>query len=283
MKTRIHLLAATAVLLLFAASASPQQKPGAGKAAWQPVGLSGGGAMFAPAISPADPKLMMINCDMSGAYITTDGGQNWKMIHLSQLRSSTRCKPAFHPTDTNIIYAAQGWQQGMKISKDGGEKWEGVGNLPGEPIGEIAIDPGNPGLMLTGVEEDVYRSADAGKNWSRCEGPRGTAIAFHFDQTSPVDRRACLAATSEGIWRSDDGGKKWARKTTGIPGNEFYSFTGGSNAKAKLIVLYCTVPSKEESGKLAGGIYRSLDRGESWQPVMNKGLNLETKAFDQWA
>src|SRR5438874_2133221 len=31
---------------------------------WQPLGLSGGGAMFTPAISPADPNLMLLNCDM---------------------------------------------------------------------------------------------------------------------------------------------------------------------------------------------------------------------------
>ncbi len=37
---------------------------------WEPLGLTGDGGMFAPAISPVDPKLMMLNCDMSGAYIS---------------------------------------------------------------------------------------------------------------------------------------------------------------------------------------------------------------------
>jgi hypothetical protein len=36
--------------------------------------------MFTPAISPADPNLVLVNCDMSGAYRSTDGGQNWEMI-----------------------------------------------------------------------------------------------------------------------------------------------------------------------------------------------------------
>ena len=39
---------------------------------WRPAGLSGGGGMFAPAISGLDPNLMMMSCDMSGAYVTTD-------------------------------------------------------------------------------------------------------------------------------------------------------------------------------------------------------------------
>src|ERR1035438_1068638 len=73
---------------------------------WQPIGISGGGGMFAPAISPANPNLMMLNCDMSAAYISEDGGLNWRMIHQAQLRSDTACRPAFHPTDPNIIYAS---------------------------------------------------------------------------------------------------------------------------------------------------------------------------------
>ena len=64
-----------------------------GQNAWEPVGLSGGGGMFSPAISPADPDLMMLNCDMSAAYLSEDGGRNWRMIHHAQLRSDTRCRP----------------------------------------------------------------------------------------------------------------------------------------------------------------------------------------------
>ncbi|MCX7806916.1 MAG: hypothetical protein N3A38_17280, partial [Planctomycetota bacterium] len=63
---------------------------------WEPVGLSGGGAMFVPVISRADPDLMMINCDMSGSYISGDGGRTWKMIHWRQRMSNTQCAPAMH-------------------------------------------------------------------------------------------------------------------------------------------------------------------------------------------
>src|SRR5260370_28802732 len=86
---------------------------------WQPIGISGGGAMFTPAISPADPNLMMLNCDMSAAYISEDGGRSWRMIHHAQLRSDTVCRPAFHPTDPNILYASSGGQ--LKISPDPGK------------------------------------------------------------------------------------------------------------------------------------------------------------------
>ena len=83
---------------------------------WEPLGLSGGGGMFAPAISPANSNLMMLNCDMSAAYISEDGGRNWRMIAHAQLHSDTACRPAFHPTDPNIIYASSGGR--LKISRD---------------------------------------------------------------------------------------------------------------------------------------------------------------------
>jgi len=37
---------------------------------WAPIGLSGGSAMFAPAISSVYFNLVMANCDMSAAYIS---------------------------------------------------------------------------------------------------------------------------------------------------------------------------------------------------------------------
>ena len=39
---------------------------------WQPVGLGGSGGMFCLAVSPLDPQLMMVNCDMSEAYLSHD-------------------------------------------------------------------------------------------------------------------------------------------------------------------------------------------------------------------
>jgi len=248
---------------------------------WEAIGISGGGAMFTPAVSPADPNLMMLNCDMSAAYISTDAALSWRMIHHSQLRTNTQCKPAFHPTDPKTVYAANG--TGLKVSHDRGEHWEALSKLPQAARGEIAIDPGNPDFMLAGAGDNVLRSSDGGKTWAKCDGPRGAVLGFHFDQTSPADARACFAGTAEGVWRSDDGGKTWASKVTGLPNTKLLAFAGGSNAKDKLVMLYCSLPGKDDGGKHAGGPYRSKDRGESWESALGTGLNLELKAFDQWS
>jgi hypothetical protein len=48
-----------------------------------------------------------------------------------------------------------------------------------------------------------------------------------------------------------------------------------------LTILYCSVASKDVNGKFTGGIYRSCDRGETWQSAMGRGLNTEMKTADQ--
>jgi photosystem II stability/assembly factor-like uncharacterized protein len=247
--------------------------------------------MFCPAISPVDPSLMMVNCDMSAAYITTDGGRSWRMIHRSQLHSSTRCRPAFHPSDPEVIYAADAWD-GMKVSRDRGERWEKIGEgLPGDLRGEIAIDSSDPRFLLAGAGEAVHRSEDAGRAWKKCDGPRGEPLAFHF-VPSRWGRRACFAGTSGGVWRSDDGGSTWALKTAPatardknatLPDRPVLAFAGGTSVEEGVTILYVAFEAREEGGRATGGIYRSMDRGETWAPAMGPGLNVETKAFDPWA
>jgi len=247
---------------------------------WEPVGLSGGGGMFSPAISPADPNLMMLNCDMSAAYLSADGGHNWRMIHHAQLHSDTRCRPAFHPTNLRIIYASSGGQ--LRISHDRGLTFTPIGNLRNSLQGEIAIHPDHPALMLVGASNGrCWQSADAGTNWTRCNGLEGRVIGFHFDRTSPG--RVMFAATEKGVWRSDDAGLMWIEKTNGLPWRELQGFAGASEPAGHLVMLYCSVRSKDENGAFKGGIYCSSDRGETWQPAMGQGINMETTKADQWA
>ncbi|MBN2506292.1 MAG: hypothetical protein JXQ71_06325 [Verrucomicrobia bacterium] len=252
----------------------------AARRVWEPVGLSGGGAMFTPAISPADSNRMMLNCDMSAAYYSEDGGRRWRMIHHAQLRSDIRCRPAFHPSDPDTVYASSGGR--LKISRDGARTFVAIGNLRESLAGELAIHPSNPDLLLAGTRGGhCCISRDAGATWDRCEGPRGRLIAFHFDRTR--DGRTFVAATDAGIWRSDDAGRTWAAKTRGLPWAEVQAFAGGSGAATGRVVLYCAVRSRAENGAFKGGIYRSRDRGESWQWAMGAGLNLETKTADRWS
>ena len=252
----------------------------AGQIAWEPVGLSGGGGMFSPAVSPVDRNLMVLNCDMSAAYISEDGGRNWRMINQAQLRSDTRCRPAFHPSDPDVVYASSGGQ--LRISRDRGKTFSPIGDLREGPFGEIAINPNDPDVMLIGTRSgQCWQSRDAGTTWRACDGPGGQVIGFCFDRTH--QGQAMFAATDKGIWRSDDGGRTWVEKTEGLPWKEIQGFAGGSDAASNVTMLYCTVRSKNENGVFQGGIYRSRDRGETWQSAMGRGINTETEKADPWA
>src|SRR6266566_1479772 len=65
------------------------------------IGPGGGGAQFHPTISPHDPRTVLVGCDMTGSYITHDGGKSWHMFNLRQ--------PArffmFDPVDPKTMYA----------------------------------------------------------------------------------------------------------------------------------------------------------------------------------
>lgn len=247
---------------------------------WEPVGLSGGGAMFAPAISAADPNLMMINCDMGAAYISEDGGHNWRMINHLELGSDTGCRPAFHPTDPNVIFASSGGR--LRVSRDRGHTFKSIGNLREGLRGEIAIDPADVKVMLAGTHgEKSWLSKDAGVTWNQCNGPQGEPLHFFFDHASSPT--LMFAATRKGIWRSDDGGGTWRDKSGGLPWKDIQAFAGGANPMTKKSMLYCSILSKIENGAFVGGVYRSANNGESWEAVKGEGLNKETKKADQYA
>jgi photosystem II stability/assembly factor-like uncharacterized protein len=278
---RVAAIAAALITTLQTSPPPTQAADGSSaRARWEPLGLSGGGAMFTPAISPADKDLMLLNCDMSAAYVSEDGGRTWRMIHHRQLRSDIRCRPAFHPADPNIVYASSGGQ--LRVSRDRARTFTQIGNLKESLQGEIAICPTQPQLMLTGVAGGrCFLTRDAGVTWRQCTGPVGDVLGFHFERGG--QRQIIYAATRKGIWRSSDGGESWSDKTGDLPSGKIQAFAGGSSPAGEVTRLYCAVESRVRDGRLEGGIYRSHDHGESWERAMGSGINEDTRKADQWA
>jgi len=80
------------------------------------IGPGGGGAMFHPTISPHDPNTVLLSCDMTGSYISHDGGQSWRMFSL---RGVVRFF-VFDPQERNVMYAQA---DGLWRSRDRGDTW----------------------------------------------------------------------------------------------------------------------------------------------------------------
>ncbi|MEL6675655.1 MAG: T9SS type A sorting domain-containing protein [Bacteroidota bacterium] len=144
---------------------------------------------------------------------------------------------AFHPTDTNLIYAgsASGGLWRSTSQGKGNAAWERMETgWPVLSVGAISLEPGNPDHIWMGTGEvyqlaqaqvpvgelqemgmygmGLLRSLDAGESWEpiMLDDQRTIRavyeIAFH-----PLDSLLMFVATSEGLYRSLDGGTAWTR------------------------------------------------------------------------
>jgi len=273
---------ALALLATLVASAA------AAATAWTPVGLCGGGALYNPAVSPHDPKTLMIESDMGGRYISHDGGASWTLLHQGQITSACRgTPPLFHPTVAGTIYATRGdGAADLLVSRDNGTAW-----TPFAPehqpraglISRIYVDPARPERLLIGTASGrLLFTDDEGAAWHEAAGIQGAVFRIVADASSPKARRTYLVGTAAGVFRSDDDAKTFVPKSRGLPeGKPLTSFAGGSGPDATL--LYATTPCWLADGRLDGGVYVSRDRADSWQRCMNPRLNVETRRTSEWA
>jgi len=149
------------------------------------LGPGGGGAMFHPTISPHDVNTALVACDMTGAYITRDGGHHWRMFNLRDVVQFF----AFDPTNANTIYAGtkalwrstdagESWKlvypkpssiQGIRMSPDHADETIVANPDPLRTIRAIAIDPNDDRVLYvaagSGQKFALFMSSDAGDSW----------------------------------------------------------------------------------------------------------------------
>jgi photosystem II stability/assembly factor-like uncharacterized protein len=220
---------------------------------------------------------MLVTCDMSGAYRTTDGGKTWDMIHHEHLLGSTRCRSAFDPRDPNVIFGAHGYRGELRVSRDRGQTWSPLGK--GLPPGllELAIDSTSGNFLLAGTQDGIYYSADSGQSWIQGAGFRDRPVGLHIGWSNSREQRRCFAASTTGFFRSLDSGVTWERSGEGLPEKPLVDFTGGSTADR--CTLYCISEGEISGGKYVGGVYRSTDGGETRKQAMGKGIEVTERVF----
>ncbi len=162
-------------------------------AQWEPVGLGGSGGMFALAVSPLDPRLMMVNCDMGAAYVSRDAGRTWIWQGPSLPWKNTAYALAFDPAVPGRLWAA------LSNTHD----------IPNDNV----IGGRHRVIMQGGVAV----SNDFGVSWKKVDLPAAPALSVVFDPTSPPDRRVLYASLFEkGVYKSSNGGKTWAAANQGL-------------------------------------------------------------------
>ena len=182
--------------------------------------------MFNPTISPHDPNTVLISCDMTGSYITHDGGRTWRMFNLRGVVNFF----VFDPLDAKTMYAHA---TGLWRSTDGGEQWSLVYPSPSavkgvkmdsdhsdeqiladpdplSTIAALAVDPSNSQVLYAaaGTKESpaLFISRDYGKSWQKQANLTDLPRRIWVDPRSPVDTRTLFLASAHTIAVSSAGG-----------------------------------------------------------------------------
>ncbi|MFL6209182.1 MAG: glycosyl hydrolase [Pyrinomonadaceae bacterium] len=172
-----------------------------------------------------------------GVYKSEDGGKTWKNMGLK--RSEHIGRIAIDPRDTNVVYvAAQGplWgpggDRGLFKTTDGGKTWKNVLNISENTgITDVIVDPQNP--------DTLYAAAYQRRRhyWTLINGgPEGA------------------------LYKSSDAGATWKKIRAGLPPTEIGRI-GLAISPVDPNILFATI----EAADKRGGIFRSTDRGESWE------------------
>ena len=217
------------------------------------IGPARGGRVTAVTGVPSQPNLFYMGGAGGGIWKTTDYGQNWTNISDGQLPVGSMGAIEVSPSDPKIIFAGTG---SSKIRSN------------------VSIGRG------------IFKSVDAGKTWSfsglRDVGQIAT-VRVH-----PTDPNILFVAalgnpfvpnTERGVFKSVDGGKNWKKvlyvsDSTGAadvelqPGNPNVLFASMWHGQRK--------PWTIVSGAREGGIYKSVDGGETWTKL---GGGLPTDLF----
>ncbi len=246
------------------------------------LGPGGGGAQFHPTISPHDVNTVLIACDMTGSYVSHDGGKSWRMFNLRGVVDFF----VFDPKDPKTMYAHA---TGLWRSSDNGETWNLVYPDPStvkgikmssdhsdetiladpDPLGTIsamAIDPADSNILYVTAGKEhpaLFVSRDYGKTWVKQADVSAPARHIWVDpHASASARRLFIASDQEMFVTAPDG-----LKTLPIPVVTTEVSLGFGDGEP---AIYAT--SKE-------GIFISKDGGAHWTKSDLPGRDARVRAI----
>ncbi|HUU27707.1 MAG TPA: hypothetical protein VM123_07835 [archaeon] len=261
-----------------------QAEPVAGS--WRVLGPGGGGAMFSPTINPYDPDNVLLRCDMTGAYVTFDAGASWRMFNLRTAVEDFE----FDPSSPGTVYACN---TDLYRSEDGGARWRliypdpanvlyermvgdhseqsywTVDGMPDAWIDKVRVDPANSDHLLIGLHSKwdgpakILVSNDRGQNWRILAELPGDQVLAVFPGTWWDNPDEVLAITDIGAVRvSETSGEITALD---LPDTPLVYADGGKGDGGH--ALYVLSAMRQLGRSVAGGVFRSTDRGGTWNAV----------------
>ncbi len=215
------------------------------------------------AVSPAFGEDAVVFLGSSnGVFRSTDAGDEWLQVPGGGRDVTTPAvavSPAYEADST--VFA--GTFDGVFRSTDGGETWrrtsEGLGDAR---VWALAVSPEftSDRTLFAATATGVFRSADGGHTWEAPTAGLPDLRVYSLD-VSPefgVDR-TLFAGTSGGLFRSTDGGGSWTRLREGLrDGSSVFAVKVSPDFQSDRTVY---------AGTDSEGVMRSVDAGQSWEPV----------------
>ncbi|HXH61564.1 MAG TPA: hypothetical protein VNI20_09415 [Fimbriimonadaceae bacterium] len=257
---------------------------------WSHIGLQDGQQIGPILIDPKNANRVFVAVvghpygpnEQRGIFRTLDGGKTWKKV-LYKDPDTGGADLAFDPKDPNTVYAVmwesrQGpWENGqwegpgsgLFKSTDGGDTWRQLTKgLPTteEGLGKIGISvaPSNGNviyaMVAAGQKSGIYRSNDAGENWSLVDDERrlsGRGDDFAEIKVAPDDADTVYVANTS-CYRSTDGGKEFTC-IKGSPGGDDYHTVWVNPLHPEIILLAADQ-----------GATISVNGGETWSSWYNQ-------------
>jgi photosystem II stability/assembly factor-like uncharacterized protein len=258
---------------------------------WTHLGLQDGYQIPALAVDPRDPNRVFAAVlghpygpnEERGLYRSTDGGQSWqKVIYKDENTGASDVE--IDPSNPDVVYASMWevregpWEDGNEVngtggglfkSTDGGNTWRALTNGLPKDLSQIyvAIAPSETKRLYATVASAVgplavYRSDDAGENWSKItDDPRPSGRIGGGDLSIPrVDSKNpdIVYCASTVTMRSTDGGKTWAG-FRGAPGGDDYQNLWINPNDPNIILLV------SDQGALV-----TVNKGETWSSWYNQ-------------
>ena len=245
---------------------------------WHRTNPGGGGWMMSVGAGPTGT--ILVGSDLSGAYRSTDGGENWDIIgNASGLTATHVGAVGFDPVDGDILYL--GTNAGIYRSDNGGDTMIHVFN-PGSParvVGDIKISLDDPNIgyatyqpTWNGLQGVIYKTLDRGLTWSQVsldlpDNLRLLKIVIHPNDSeilyvlSGFDRFACGPAE---LYRSNNGGANWTKLATSI--SDTIQIMDVAIDPLNPASLYLTTMNVPCGSGVAyeGDIFKSMDNGDTW-------------------
>ncbi|HSO73485.1 MAG TPA: glycosyl hydrolase, partial [Blastocatellia bacterium] len=250
-----------------------------------------GGRIIAIAVDPNDFSRYFVGVASGGVWKTTNSGVTWAPVFDNEASYSIGAV-VLDPKNPLTVWVGTGennsqrsvsYGDGVYRSDDGGKTWRNTGLKASEHISRIAIDPRDSNhvyvasqgpLWGPGGDRGLFKTTDGGKTWKSVlaisENTGVTDVVI--DQQNPDTLYASAYQRRRHVWtlinggpesaiyKSTDSGASWNKLRSGLP-NVDMGRIGLALSPADSDVVYATV----EAAERRGGIFRSTDRGGSWE------------------